>query len=194
VAALAPPLRLATEADAPVLAELIEAASRGIASYAWSLMAEPGEDPWTVGVQRQAARAREGSWIVVDEGTGAVAALRAVPPDEAGAPDPAMPPVFRPLIELEALLPDALHVNVLAVLPAMRGHGLGTLLLRHAEAMARAEGRPCLSLIVADENVGARRLYRRVGYREAASRSMVMNGWTGIGETWLLLAKDVETA
>jgi ribosomal protein S18 acetylase RimI-like enzyme len=189
LADLTPPLRQATVEDAPVLAELINQASEGLAHYAWTLMAAEGQDPWALGLERQAARAS--SWVVVDEGQGAVAALRAVPPEAAGEADPGMPPVFRPLVELEALAPDALYVNVLATLPQARGRGFGTMLLHHAERMARDAGRPRLSLIVADSNAGARRLYGRVGYREVAARPLVKAGWTGPGGEWLLMVTDL---
>lgn len=184
-----PPLRQATVEDAPVLTELINQASEGLAHYAWTLMAEGSQDPWAVGVERQAARAP--SWVVVDEGQGPVSALRAVPPEEAGEADPGLPPVFRPLVELEALAPHALYVNVLATLPEARGRGFGTMLLDHAERMARDAGKPRLSLIVADSNAAARRLYGRVGYREVAARPMVKNGWTGPGAEWLLMVKEL---
>lgn len=187
---LDPPLRLATEADGPVLAALIDHASHGLALHAWRGMTEDGGDPWAAGAERQRARARDGLWFVADEGAGPVAGLLAVLP-AVEAPPPDLPPVFRPLVELEALAPDALYVNALAALPEARGRGLGTRLLGLAEDIARARGRPRLSLIVADDNAGARRLYARAGYRPHASRTMVKDGWEAGGAEWLLLVKDL---
>ena len=60
-----------------------------------------------------------------------------------------------------------------------------------ADDVARANGRPRLSLTVADDNAGARRLYHRLGYRERATRPMVKEGWDGPGATWILLVKDL---
>ena len=88
-------------------------------------------------------------------------------------------------------MPDALYVNVVATLPEARGRGLGSRLMQAAEAIARAGGIDRLSLIVADANAGARRLYARLGYRQVASRPMVKDGWEGRGAEWLLLVKDL---
>jgi ribosomal protein S18 acetylase RimI-like enzyme len=41
-----------------------------------------------------------------------------------------------------------------------------------------------LSLIVSDANMGARRLYERSGYREAARRKMVKQDWRHPGTEW----------
>ena len=100
-------------------------------------------------------------------------------------------PIFHPMLELEALAPDALYVNVVAALPEARGRGHGTRLLQLADDIARAEGRPRLSLIVADANDGARRLYARTGYRPHASRPTLKAGRGGPGSAWLLLVKDL---
>jgi ribosomal protein S18 acetylase RimI-like enzyme len=50
---------------------------------------------------------------------------------------------------------------------------------------------PCVSIIVSDANSGARRLYRRCGYREIAKRPMVKEEWENPGEDWLLLVKSL---
>jgi ribosomal protein S18 acetylase RimI-like enzyme len=188
---LDPPLRLATPDDAPTLATLIAAASHGLAPYAWTMMAPPGIDPWTIGTGRQAERARRGDWVVVDEGAGAVAGLLAVPP-ETEPPGNDTPPVFHPLVSLETLSPRALYVNALATLPEARRRGHAARLLDVAEAKAAALGRSRLSLIVADTSLDARRLYDRSGFRPLASRPMVKGDWQGEGTTWHLLVKDLD--
>jgi ribosomal protein S18 acetylase RimI-like enzyme len=55
-----------------------------------------------------------------------------------------------------------LHLTWIAVLPALQGRGLGTALVRLAQAEASAAGRP-LSLHVQPANP-ARRLYERLGF------------------------------
>jgi ribosomal protein S18 acetylase RimI-like enzyme len=187
---LDPPLRLATEADAPALAVLNDEASHGIALYAWRLMAGPDADPWAFGIARQRPRVRDGHWVVGDEGAGPVAGLM-TRPAVVQAPDAALPAIFPPMIELEGLEPAALFIHLLAVLPQARGRGFGTRLLQVAEDIARGSGRPRISLIVADENDGGRRLYERLGYSQRAVRPMVKDGWEGPGAEWLLLAKEV---
>jgi ribosomal protein S18 acetylase RimI-like enzyme len=187
---LAPPLRPAGEADAAVLAVLINEASHGLALHAWTRTAEPGGDPWAIGIALQAERAREGLWTVVDEGGGPVAGLQVWPPG-GGGPSSARSPTTAPFLALRALAPGTLYVNVVATLPEARGRGFGTRLMRLAEEVAAASGLPGLSLIVSDANPAARRLYARLGYAERASRPMVKDGWDGPGEEWLLMVKPL---
>ena len=46
-----------------------------------------------------------------------------------------------------------------------------------------------MSLIVADNNPDARRLYARTGYEQRARRLMVREGWQTEGREWILLTK-----
>ena len=188
--ALSPPFRLATAGDAPVLAELVFIASEGLVADIWAGLAEKGQDPWEVGRKRQAAKAEAGQIVVVDEGNGAIAALTGYIIPEHPGPIPAnIPPLFRDLQELENKAPASWYVNVLATLPAHRGRGLGSLLLAVADDIARENGLDRVSLIVADTNVAARRLYERVGYRETGRRPLSSGDWTtDIGE-WVLMIK-----
>jgi ribosomal protein S18 acetylase RimI-like enzyme len=84
-------------------------------------------------------------------------------------------------------------VNVLAAYPEHRGKGYGTALLGVAERLGRATRRRGMSVITADTNTGARRLYERCGYREVASRRMVKEGWQHPGSSYVLLAKLLST-
>jgi ribosomal protein S18 acetylase RimI-like enzyme len=54
----------------------------------------------------------------------------------------------------------------ITVPPEFRGQGIGTLLMRHAEAHARDEGYHTVGLMVAVHNEAARRLYERLHYQE----------------------------
>ena len=191
-----PSLRPATPEDAEALAELINFAGEGLPAYIWERMAEPGETVWDVG--RRRARREEDSFsyskAVVLERDGAVAAcLIGYPlPD---APEPIdhdeMPAMFVPLQELENLAPGTWYVNVLAAYPEQRGQGHGAALLARAKEIAAAGGRQGLSIIVADANTGARRLYERSGYRETARRTMVKEDWQNPSESWVLLVKPL---
>jgi ribosomal protein S18 acetylase RimI-like enzyme len=84
-------------------------------------------------------------------------------------------------------------VNVLAVQPQFRGRGLGTQLLGLADSIAATHHSRGLSVIVADANIGARRLYERCGYVERASRAIVKDGWRTENMHWVLLVKDIDT-
>jgi ribosomal protein S18 acetylase RimI-like enzyme len=195
---LAPPLRAATPGDAPALAELINFAGEGLPLFLWGRMAEPGETAWDVG--RRRARRDEGgfSWrnatVAEPEGGAVAACLIGYPLPEAPEPiDPARtPPMFVPLEELERLAPGTWYVNVLAAYPRWRDRGLGTALLGLADRLAAGAGchRRGTSIVVADTNVGARRLYGRCGYRERARRAMVKDGWDGPGAEWVLLVRE----
>ncbi len=59
-----------------------------------------------------------------------------------------------------------LNVHDLAVLPELRGRGIGRALLAAAEEHARARGCVKLTLEVLEDNVGAQRLYRAQGFRD----------------------------
>ncbi|MCU0854029.1 MAG: GNAT family N-acetyltransferase [Rhodobacteraceae bacterium] len=192
---LAPPFRRATAADAPALADLVNFAGHGLPLHFWTLAAAPGQDPWDLGRARQAAKAADGQIIVIDEGAGPVAALTgyAIGPAP-DLPDATTPALFRPLLELEALAPSSWYVNVLAAFPAHRGRGLGGHLLGLAERIAAADGLSRMSVVVADDNPGAARLYARHGYAETARRPCVRDGWETATREWILMTKDLPGA
>jgi ribosomal protein S18 acetylase RimI-like enzyme len=190
---LATPFRRARPTDAAALADLVHFASEGLALYLWTKMAGPGGDPWAVG--RERARREEGGFsyrnaVVAEQEGQVVAALIGYPLPDVPEPPPADPPaMFVPLNELEDLVPGTWYVNVLAAYPEHRGKGYGAALLGVAEELARETRRRGLSIIVADTNTGARRLYERCGYREVATRRMVKEGWQHPGTNFVLLAK-----
>jgi ribosomal protein S18 acetylase RimI-like enzyme len=187
-----PPLRPGRLEDAPILAELVDYAGEGLASYLWAAMAEPSQTALEVGIARASRENTNFSYrnaIMVEHEAGTAGALIGY---EIKAPEPIpddLPPLFRPLLELENLAPDSWYVTVLAVLPDFRGLGLGTRLLAAADALGREAGRRDMSVIVSDGNPGARRLYERTGYAERASRAMVKEGWVNPGRNWVLLTK-----
>lgn len=190
------PHRAAREDDARTMTELVNMAGEGLPLYLWSAMASPGQSPWEIG--RQRARRETGAFsfrnTIVREVSGAVAACLIGYPldDEPGPADYAsMPPVFVPMQELEDMAPGTWYVNVLATYPVHRGKGFGSTLLALADAMARDCGKRSLSVIVADSNTGARKLYDRAGYREHARRPMVKESWLSPGTDWVLLLKGL---
>jgi ribosomal protein S18 acetylase RimI-like enzyme len=83
------------------------------------------------------------------------------------------------------------YIHVLAAYPEHRGRGQGSALLALAERLAASVGKPGLSLVVSDTNVGARRLYEHWGYRQAAQREMVEEQWRHPGVYWVLLRKEL---
>ena len=57
------------------------------------------------------------------------------------------------------------------------------------EELAREADSSGMSLIVTDANIGARRLYERLGYAERASRPMIKDDWKNPANNWILLVK-----
>ena len=69
------------------------------------------------------------------------------------------------------------YIQAVAVDPAHRGSGIGSMMLDHAEGLAVGEGAQRLTLDVAVENEAARRLYERRGMTvEATSPSVAALG------------------
>jgi len=61
--------------------------------------------------------------------------------------------------------PVAAHLDAIALRPTLAGCGLGRLLLVHAEAFARDHGAVSMSLLTAQANRRAQRLFDRAGYQ-----------------------------
>lgn len=77
------------------------------------------------------------------------------------------------LVEIHSdLYPANLHINLL---PAHRGHGLGTALLRAYLAQLRSEGVPGVHAVTTDRNTAAIHLYRRFGF--AVLAETVTTAW-----------------
>lgn len=68
------------------------------------------------------------------------------------------------------LIADELHINSLAVTPAMRRQGVAGRLLQEVLALAAADGATAATLEVRRSNVPALRLYDRRGFRVEAVR------------------------
>lgn len=61
------------------------------------------------------------------------------------------------------------YIDSLAVIPAMRGRGIGTALLRYGIAHARHMAVKEIVLAVSPDNQKAQRLYRSLGFREGGT-------------------------
>jgi len=189
-------LRAATPEDADLLAFLVNEAGEGIPLHVWRGMAEPGEDPWQVGRRRAMRDVGAFSWrnavIATLGGQAAGVLIDYCVPDTPSTIDADTPPLFVPLIALENEVCGSWYINVLAVLPELRGRGVGRYLLSVARQRAAAAGAADLSLIVADGNAGACRLYEREGFRLRAALPMVkVPGWDAHGTDWRLLVRPV---
>lgn len=184
--------RRATPADAAALAELVEFASEGLALCLWTQLAGPHDDPWAVGRKRVSSETTDYSYrnaLIAELAGRTIGALISYP---LGKPEPianSEHALLVPLHELMNVAANTWYVHALAAYPEHRGRGIGAALLAEADRFAAAAAVSGLSLIVSDTNTGARRLYERSGYREAARRKMVKDGWQHSGTDWVLMIK-----
>jgi ribosomal protein S18 acetylase RimI-like enzyme len=185
--------RPATLADAVDLANLVEFAGEGLPLHLWTQLAGPGRDPWEIGRQRVSSETLGVSYrnaLIAERAGTTIGALigysLGVEPERN---EEKLHALLVPLHELMTLALNTWYVHALAAYPEHRGVGIGTALLGEADRSAAKAGLPGLSLIVSDTNAGARRLYERHGYREAARRRMIKNGWQHPGTDWVLMVK-----
>lgn len=82
----------------------------------------------------------------------------------------------------------SIHLQLLAVLPRYRRRRLGSLLLETLERDGISAGTRSLRLEVRSGNLGARRFYRRHGYRVLAMRSNYYRG----GEAAAIMARSLQ--
>jgi len=188
--------RAASPKDAKALAYLIDLAGEGLPSFLWAGMASENEKPLDVGARRAARE--EGSFsyrnatVVEIDGEPAAMVLGYLQPETYDLSDLAQyPEVVRPLVELEALESGSWYINAIATYEKFRGRGIATDLMNLSEDHAKSRGAKRISLIVASENISAKRLYEKLGYLQVASRPVIpFEGCLHEGH-WLLMAKDV---
>jgi ribosomal protein S18 acetylase RimI-like enzyme len=188
-------IRDARKSDCAELAKLVDLAGEGLPFYHWRKIADPGQHPWEVGRERAARETGSFSYRngVVAEVDGKIAgALVGYPiaaePEAIDTDN--TPPMWIPLLELESNAAGTWYINTVAVFAEARGLGVGSKLMQWAEQTASDLGLRGTSLIVSDANHGARRLYNRLGYEEAASRPMVKEQWRNDGENWVLMIRE----
>jgi GNAT superfamily N-acetyltransferase len=192
--------RSATIDDADHLVVLLDAASRRLVSWYWNTMSEPGQSYFEVGRNRIRTNSESPNyftkwWIAELEGrivgamNGYFIAQPYDPGDISGFPD-----VYTPMIELEGVAEGTWFMQIASVYPEHRGKGIGTAMLRKAEAIARHSGANRLSLMVESANRDAHRFYERFGFTDWARRPFItFPGSTDKGD-WILMGKDVDPA
>ena len=168
-------IRPAAKADCRPIARLYSISSDGVADYIWTQLAAPGEDIIDVGQRRYEREDSVFSYrnctvaVHDDEILGMLVAFPMRVDKDAVSGD--TDPVLAPYSVLEE--DGSYYICGMAFFPPYRGHGLGTRFLELAEAQALEKGLPKLSLIVFEQNDGAKRLYLRHGYREVARQPVV---------------------
>jgi len=156
--------------------------SEGVARIEWEAEAEKtgGFTPLDIGTRVYADGGGDYSYrnCVIAEVAGKVAGMLltfAMPPadplNKAVAPPFDGTDVFAPYKYLEA--PGTWYVCGVALYPEYRGRGIGGQLLEIARRQAREHGYGQISLVAFEQNSGAVRLYRRLGYRVIARAPIV---------------------
>ncbi|RYI29124.1 MAG: GNAT family N-acetyltransferase, partial [Acetobacteraceae bacterium] len=110
-------IRPATPDDAHHLTCFINMAADDLPLHFWKRTVGPEGDPWAYGRER-ASRGTgnfsyRNAWLAEADGE-VGACLLGYPADEPSPIDPDTPPIFVPLLELEALAPGTWYLNVLA--------------------------------------------------------------------------------
>ena len=91
-------------------------------------------------------------------------------------------PVYAEVGWLYPAEPDEVMVlHTLVVDPLRAGRGYGTAFVAYYESYAKNNGCPVLRMDTNEKNAAARRLYARLGYREAGIVPCVFNGIKGVG-------------
>lgn len=184
--------RPALRSESRAIAELYSAASDGVADYIWTQLAEPGEDILEVGTRRYAREDTQFSYrnCTMVELDGDVAGMMVAYP-MADNPQAAADtdPVLRPYAILEQ--PGSYYICGVAVYPRFQNRGIGSRFIELAERDARALGLTQLSLIVFEQNAGAKRLYDRHGFSEIARQPVVPHPLIRHTGDALLMVKDV---
>lgn len=188
-------IREARATDAEHLVRFINMAADDLPLHFWRKSVGPEGDPWAFGRERAARESGNFSyrnaWLAEVDGAVAACLLGYAAETEPGPIDPDTPPIFVPLLELEALAPGSWYLNVLATHDTFRGRGCGSALMAKAEEIARAGGHRTISLIAEDTHQDALRLYRAKGFREIARRPVVKGDWQVDASEWILFVKDL---
>jgi len=85
--------------------------------------------------------------------------------------EPESDPILAPYSRLEE--DNSYYICGVTLFPEYRGLGISTKLMTLAEEQACDKGFAKLSLIVFEENEGAKRLYEKLGYRVVAREAIV---------------------
>lgn len=188
-------IRKAQAKDAAHLVRFINMAADDLPMHFWRKSVGPEGDPIAYGMERAARETGSFSfnnaWLAEVDGAIAACLLGYPAEDEPSPIAPDTPPVFVPLLELEALAPGSWYLNVLATYDSFRGKGCGSALLTTAEEVTRADGRKTISLIAADTHADARRLYAAKGFVEIARRPVVKGDWQVDASEWILMTKTL---
>ena len=99
-------------------------------------------------------------------------------------------PVLAPYSKLEE--DNSYYICGMALFPDYRGRGIGTRLLALGEEHARDKSFKKVSLIVFEQNTGAKQLYDRTGYHEVRRGSIYPHPLIHYTGDAILMVKEIE--
>lgn len=190
-------IRPAIKADCLTIAKLYSISSDGVADYIWTQLAKPGDDILTVGQHRYEEEHSNFSYrncLVVEVEQNIAGMMVAFPitnpeSDESLAGKDA-DPVLAPYADLEEY--DSYYICGIAFFPEYRGLGIGKKLMAMAENKCRELGFNRLSLVVFDQNVGAKKLYLALGYKTVMTANVVAHPLIHLTGVASLMVKKLE--
>jgi ribosomal protein S18 acetylase RimI-like enzyme len=184
-------LRPALKSECRRIAELYRVSSDGVADYIWTKSAAPGEDILDIGRRRYEREGIPFSYqnCKLVELNDAVVGMLVAFPMRVDPNYKESDPVLLPYSVLEE--DNSYYICGMAVDEAHRGKGMGKMLLDEAERTARSLGFRKLSLIVFEQNVGARRLYERSGYTVTMRHAVVPHPLIHFTGDALLMVKTI---
>ncbi len=185
-------LRPARTGDCPSIAALYSISSDGVADYIWTKLAEPGEDILTVGQRRYERKDTAFSYqnCTIVENEGSIIGMLVAFPMHIDPLEEESDPVLAPYSKLEE--DNSYYICGMALFPQYRGRGIGTGLLTIAEEHARNKGFRKVSLIVFEQNTGAKQLYDRMGYKEVRREAIYPHPLIHYTGDAILMVKEVE--
>ena len=149
-------IRKATPADAPSVARIFEkihdAEEAGVMTVGWDRNIYP--------TRQTAENALLAGELYVLEENGEILAAARINGEQ-------MPAYEFVQWEYPAKDDEVLVMHTLCVLPSAAGKGYGSSFVRFYEKLARQSGRIYLRIDTNERNINARRLYKKLGYREA---------------------------
>jgi len=183
--------RAARKEDCGIIAALYSISSDGVADYVWTKLAEPREDILTVGRRRYEREDSVFSYrnCTVVESEGNIIGMLVAFPMHVDPSQEESDPVLAPYSKLEE--DNSYYICGMALFPEYRGRGIGTRLLALAEEHARDRGFKKVSLIVFEQNTGAKQLYDRAGYEEVSREAVYPHPLIHYTGDAILMVKEV---
>ena len=184
--------------DCRALAKLALMAGEGIPAFFWAQSQQPGQDIIDVGATNLTSETENFSYrnahvaIIGGEIAGMLLAYRLPEADAAENLDE-LPEFIRPLVELEQCVPGSFYINMVATFPAHRNRSVGSALMGMVDQLAIKAGCDEISIEVFEQNEGALRLYKRLGYTQKATRDIIPHSSHPYQGKIVLLTRPVNT-